>query len=82
MTLKFYSVVLNLLDTFYPESSVTITSRDPSYMTAHVKAMLRRKNRPNRLIVIVIHRLLTQNAVQINNSDIIYKISYRMRDNS
>ena len=41
---KFYSVVLNLLDTFYPESSVTITSRDPSYMTAHVKAMLRRKN--------------------------------------
>ena len=79
---KFYSVVLNLLDTFYPESSVTITSRDPSYMTAHVKAMLRRKNRPNRLIVIVIHRLLTQNAVQINNSDIIYKISYRMRDNS
>jgi len=45
MTLKFYSVVLNLLDTFYPESSVTITSRDPSYMTADVKAMLRRKNR-------------------------------------
>ena len=42
---KFYSVVLNLLDTSYPESSVTITSRDPSYMTAHVKAMLRRKNR-------------------------------------
>jgi len=42
---KFYSVALNLLDTFYPESSVTITSRDPSYMTAHVKAMLRRKNR-------------------------------------
>jgi len=42
---KFYSVVLNLLDTFFPESSVTITSRDPSYMTAHVKAMLRRKNR-------------------------------------
>jgi len=37
---------LNLLDTFYPESSViTITSRDPPYMTAHVKAMLRRKNR-------------------------------------
>jgi len=45
MTLKFYSVVLNLLDTFYPESFVTITSRDPSYMTADVKAMLRRKNR-------------------------------------
>ena len=42
---KFYSVVLSLLDTFYPESSVTITSHDPSYMTAHVKAMLRRKNR-------------------------------------
>jgi len=36
---------LNLLDTFYPESSITITSRDPPYMTAHVKAMLRRKNR-------------------------------------
>ena len=44
-SLTFYSVALNLLDTFYPESSVTITSRDPPYMTAHVKAMLRRKNR-------------------------------------
>jgi len=34
-----------LLDVSYPESSVTITSRYPPYMTTHVKAMLGRKNR-------------------------------------
>ena len=33
---QFYSVVLNLLGTFYPESSVTITSHDPSYILPSV----------------------------------------------
>ena len=34
-----------LLDTLYPQYSVTVISRDPSYMTGYVKAMLRKKNR-------------------------------------
>ena len=30
---------------FYPERTVTITSRDPPYVTGYIKYMLRRKNR-------------------------------------
>ena len=30
---------------FYPERTVTVTTRDPDYMTAGIKAKLRRKNR-------------------------------------
>ena len=30
---------------FYPESTVTITSRDPPYITGYIKSMLRKKNR-------------------------------------
>ena len=42
---QFYNVVYQLLDAFYPECTITVTSRDPSYMTGYVKAMLRKKNR-------------------------------------
>jgi len=33
------------LEEFYPERTITVTSRDPTYMTAVIKAKLRRKNR-------------------------------------
>jgi len=36
---------LQLLNSFYPERTVTVTTRDPDYMTAGIKAKLRRKNR-------------------------------------
>jgi len=41
----FYSRALELLDLFYPEQTVKITSRDPAYITPIIKSMLRRKNR-------------------------------------
>jgi hypothetical protein len=36
---------MGLLDEFYPERTITMTSRDPSYVTPEIKAKLRRKNR-------------------------------------
>ena len=42
---EFYSFLLGLLDDYYPERTTTVTSRDPSYVTADIKAKLRRKNR-------------------------------------
>jgi hypothetical protein len=34
---KLYSVLLELLDTYYPERTVTVTSSDPPYITPVVK---------------------------------------------
>ena len=42
----FYSFALGLsMEEFYPERTVTVTFRDLSYVTAGIKAKLRRKNR-------------------------------------
>jgi len=41
----FYHAVLGLLNTFYPVHYVTVTSRDPDFITPQIKAMLQRKNR-------------------------------------
>jgi hypothetical protein len=41
----FYIQAIGLLDTFYPERVITITSWDPAFVTADIKAKLRRKNR-------------------------------------
>jgi len=40
-----YGILVDLLDRFYPEREITVTSGDPSYVTPAVKALLRRKNR-------------------------------------
>jgi len=42
---EMYSVMKNLLERFYPERRITVTSTDPRYVTPAVKAILRRKNR-------------------------------------
>ena len=42
--LEFYVIITSLLDNFYPFRSVTITSRDPGYMTPEIKNLLRRRN--------------------------------------
>ena len=42
---RIYSMMYELLDTYYPERSVTITSSDPPYITPSIKCMLRRKNK-------------------------------------
>ena len=41
----FYTIALELLDRFYPERTITVSSRDPDFVTASIKARLRRKNR-------------------------------------
>jgi len=46
--LEFYAIITSWLDHFYPLRSVTITSRDPGYMTPEIKYLLRRRNRPMR----------------------------------
>jgi hypothetical protein len=40
-----YGIMVDLLDRFYPEREITVTSSDPPYVTPAVKALLRRKNR-------------------------------------
>ena len=47
-----YNELQTILDKFYPQRTVTITSADPPYITPAVKHMLRRKNklmRANRI---------------------------------
>jgi len=41
----FYSVTLSLLNQFYPEKTITVSSRDPDYITPVIKAKLRCKNK-------------------------------------
>ena len=41
----FYKSLLDNLDTFFPEKSVKLTSRDPPYITPAVKSMLMEKNK-------------------------------------
>ena len=40
----FYETALQLLNSFYPVRTFTVTTRDPDYMIAGIKAKLRRKN--------------------------------------
>jgi hypothetical protein len=40
----FYDALLNLLNKFYPQRCVTITSSDPEFVTPELKTALRRKN--------------------------------------
>jgi len=46
----FYAVAHKLMEQFYPEQTVTPTSRDPSYITPAIKSMLCRKNKLMRAI--------------------------------
>ena len=41
---RFYNSAISLLNAYFPETSVTITSRDPSFITPAIKQLLRRKN--------------------------------------
>ena len=40
----FYSVMLGILDYFYPTRSVSVTNRDPYFVTPVIKALLRKRN--------------------------------------
>jgi len=41
----FYETLLGLLEAFYPERTITVSNRDPDFITADIKRKLRRKNR-------------------------------------
>ena len=41
----FYSSAIDLLNQFYPLRTITVTSRDPDFVTPAIKAKLRHKNR-------------------------------------
>ena len=41
---QFYNNALYLLNYFYPERTITLSSRDPEFVTPVIKASLRRKN--------------------------------------
>ena len=40
-----YHILLHLLDQFYPEQQIAVTSTDPQFVTPAIKSMLRRKYR-------------------------------------
>jgi hypothetical protein len=42
---NFYKMALDLLNKFYPEKTITTTTRDPAYVTPGIKAKLRKKNK-------------------------------------
>ena len=42
---SFYATATCLLNQFYPQRSITLTTRDPQFITPEIKAKLRRKNR-------------------------------------
>ena len=44
-TSTFYHSVNTIMDTFYPIRSVTVTSRDPYFITPEIKQLLRNKNK-------------------------------------
>jgi len=56
----FYSVALEFLNRFYPEKTTTVTSRDPAWMTAGLKAKLRGKNGLLRISKTIENRNKTQ----------------------
>jgi hypothetical protein len=41
----FYMIARNFMDQFHPEQTITLTSRDPPYVTPAIKSMLRSKNK-------------------------------------
>ena len=41
----FYSISIALLNQFYPQRTITMTSRDPEFITPEIKSKLRRKNK-------------------------------------
>jgi len=42
---KFYEIANNMLDLFFPERTVTLSNKDPYYITPEIKLLLRKKNK-------------------------------------
>ena len=72
---RFYKNALMLLDKFYPEKTVTISTRDPSFVTPSIKAKLKIKNKlmqagrieeANAMTVQIGKEISRQNAAQLS----------------
>ena len=62
---KFYQVMLVILDYFYPNRSITVTNRDPYFVTPSIiKALLRKRNRLMRKGAVTAADSLTQRIGQ------------------
>ena len=73
---QLYDVLVELLNRFYPERRITVTSSDPDFVTADIKALLRRKNRLMRagrleeasaLAIRIGATIRRRNSVQLRN---------------
>jgi hypothetical protein len=42
---NFYEIIVSLLDTFYPIKSITVSDKDPYFITPEIKFLLRTKNK-------------------------------------
>ncbi|MFZ2539525.1 MAG: reverse transcriptase family protein, partial [Oscillospiraceae bacterium] len=42
---NFYQIANRLLDDFYPKKRITVTNKDPKFMSGEIKSMLRKKNK-------------------------------------
>ena len=72
---RFYKNALMLLDKFYPEKTVTISTRDPPFVTPGIKAKLKIKNKlmragrieeANAMTVQIGKEISRQNAAQLS----------------
>ena len=70
----FYDYTLNLLNAHYPLATVTVTSRNPSFVTLAIKGMLKQKNqlmhkgqteKANQLANCIQHKITEANATQL-----------------
>jgi len=61
---KIYQVMLAILDYFYPTRSITVTNRDPYFVTPAIKALLRKRNRLMRKGAVTAADSLTQRIGQ------------------
>src|SRR5208282_4644712 len=75
---QLYGIMFGLLDKFYPERIITVTSTEPDYVTPAIKAQLRRKNRlmragrvdeANALATRIGATIKRRNLVKLQNTD-------------
>ena len=76
-TNAFYDKILAILDQFYPLRTVTVSDRDPPFMTPDIKLLLRHKNNlmrrghleaANRISDTIRHKIIKQNIKTFSNS--------------
>jgi len=57
-----------LLNQFYPEHTITVTSHDPNYMTPELKAKLYRKNKLMHALLVASRKLVPRRSKLVKTS--------------